>query len=180
MITENKQITKNVESVIKSAQKLRTLVMEEIKTIDEKYRILAEKEKKSLLHSADVLNEQIKSFSQIFKCDYDPSSEQTSDDENIIDNISDTEVLKDKSVENNNQKEEDTKVEDKLVDTIFKENNTLDEDSSDSSELENPEEQEEELDDVFPDEENKEDKTDSTSEDTTEEDEWADIPEDWN
>ena len=64
-MTDNKKLIKEFNNMLASSEKARKLVQSEIEKVDEKYRKLAEEEKKELNATADMLDSQIKYYKTI-------------------------------------------------------------------------------------------------------------------
>ena len=96
MVTE--KLAKEFEKIRTSLAKSKKLILSDIDKIDEKYRRLAQEEKKSLTENLGILNEQLKYY------------------DNMLDGVS--ENTEDTSADEQKSEEEPT-----IQDTIFPENN---------------------------------------------------------
>lgn len=96
------KLVKEFEKIRVSLAKSKKLILADIDKIDEKYRRLAQEEKKSLTESLGILNEQLKYY------------------DNMLGGVSET-------TEEAPEDEQKTEEEPKIQDTIFPENNEFEE-----------------------------------------------------
>ena len=100
------KLAKEFEKIRASLAKSKKLIVADIDKIDEKYRRLAQEEKKSLTENLAILNEQLKYYDK------------------MLGNEVETEDAKDESVEVETAEATlETEVESTIEDTIFPENN---------------------------------------------------------
>lgn len=126
-------------------------INEDLKAIDEKYLKKIEKEKKSLKESLEECNKALKAYGVEIPT------------ESLITNI-------DAAVESVKEVKEAAETEEKVIDTLFDENNIEEEVSEQETEEQFPEEpSEQELDSQKEFEETKE----------ADDDEWPEVPEEW-
>lgn len=107
------KLVKEFEKIRASLAKSKKLILVDIDKIDEKYRKLAQEEKKSLTESLAVLNEQLKYYDKML--DGKPVVEETSEESLDADTAEDVPKEEEKAIE----------------DTIFPENNEPEETSVD-------------------------------------------------
>ena len=107
MIAE--KLAKEFEKIRTSLAKSKKLILADIDKIDEKYRRLAQEEKKSLTESLGILNDQLKYY------------------DNMLGDVSET-------VEEAPVGEQNTEEEPKIQDTIFPENNEKEQEASEEQE----------------------------------------------
>lgn len=163
------KLAKEFEKIRASLTKSKKLILSDIEKIDEKYRRLAQEEKKNLTESLGILNEQLKYYDK------------------MLGNKAEVEETAD-SPDTQEEPEEPA-----IEDTIFPENNEQEEETVNSDEVipeEEPEsiveeeeseaepEKKDDLNDIWP-EENTEEKPEEEKKDS-EEDEWPDFPQEWN
>lgn len=106
------KLVKEFEKIRVSLAKSKKLILADIDKIDEKYRKLAQEEKKSLTESLAVLNEQLKYYDKML--DGKPVVEETSEESVDDDTVEDAPKEEEKAIE----------------DTIFPENNEPEETSA--------------------------------------------------
>lgn len=107
------KLVKEFEKIRASLAKSKKLILVDIDKIDEKYRKLAQEEKKSLTESLAILNEQLKYYDKML--DGKPVVEETSEESVDADTMEDAPKEEEKAIE----------------DTIFPENNEPEETSVD-------------------------------------------------
>lgn len=104
------KLVKEFEKIRVSLNKSKKLILADIDKIDEKYRKLAQEEKKSLTESLSILNDQLKYYDKMLEGQTEDVAEDSSADE------TETEVV------DNMPSEEEA-----VVDTVYPENNIQEE-----------------------------------------------------
>ena len=159
MITDNKKLIKEINTIIASSTKAMEITKQEIEKVDAKYKALADKEKADLEKLLRMQEGQISAYKTMV-CFTDepktPVSEETAN----------------KAVE----EAEKEPVEEKVVDTIFPENNEEDtEEETSEEEAAEPETASESK----PEAETSEWETSESQEINDDDDDWGDEPEEW-
>lgn len=165
----NKKLIKSYKAILTSSLNAKSILESEVQKVDEKYKLLAEQEKKDISEQLKALDAQIDMYNKLIG-----EPECPVDSEDTVD----TSV------------EEAPVVEDKVVDTLFPENNQTDEEAKDESEKDVDTEEDLPKSDVeevaaaddweTPTE--AEAQEDTVEEETTEPvdtEEWPDMPEEW-
>lgn len=144
MITENKKLIKEINTIIASSTKAMEITRQEIEKVDAKYKALADKEKADLEKLLKMQEGQISAYKSMvcFTDEPEAPAEKTAN-----------EVV---------EETEKEPVEEKVVDTIFPENN-----------------EEETSEDETPEAETSEWGASESQEINDDDDDWGDEPEEW-
>ena len=186
MQTTNKKLIKEIRAIFIASDKAKKLALLELDKIDAKYKALAEKEKTSLNETIKFLDTQLNLYGPMLS-DADKEEVHLEPDDTVTAN-EDGSVSINVSLESDeDKKEEETKEEtadepEKVVDTIFPENN--EEDSAEEKEA-TPEE--DDINSIWPDETSTEESAETSNlpteesekENTINADEWPEMPEEW-
>ena len=158
-MTDNKKFLKEISNILAAAEKAKKIVLSEMDKVDEKYRKLAEGEKKKLNEVLANLNQQIKLYSPM-----------VNDGDTVQDMVESTDVPEEVTVPE----------EPKVVDEIFPENNESseepDEDPTESSPVPEAIESDEANDWSSSDDEASEEKQESNEDD---DDKWPEYTTEW-
>lgn len=158
MITDNKKLIKEINTIIASSTKAMEITKQEIEKVDAKYKALADKEKADLEKLLRMQEGQISAYKTMvcFTDEPKPVAEETTN----------------KAVEETGNEP----VEEKVVDTIFPENNEEDtEEEISEGEATEPETASESK----PEAETSEWETSESQEINDDDDDWGDEPEEW-
>lgn len=156
MITDNKKLIKEINTIIASSTKAMEITKQEIEKVDAKYKALADKEKAGLEKLLKMQEGQISAYKTMVCFTDEPEAP----------------VATNKAVE----EAEKEPVEEKVVDTIFPENNEEDtEEETSEGEAAEPETASESK----PEAETSEWETSEPQEINDDDDDWGDEPEEW-
>lgn len=160
MITDNKKLIKEINTIIASSTKAMEITKQEIEKVDAKYRALADKEKAELEKLLRMQEGQISAYKAMVCFTDEPEAPVVEDTANKV-----------------VEEAEKEPVEEKVVDTIFPENNEEEtEEETSEGEAAEPETASESKPENA---ETSEWETSESQEINDDDDDWGDEPEEW-
>ena len=155
MITSNKKLIKNFREILAASINAKGLINAEIDKVDAKYKALADKEKAEFNKQLKALESQIEMCNCFLK-GADCSAPEKEEAETVVEEVVEEPVKEEPEV---------------VVDTIFEDNNSVDEDIEEMEDMPATEEipVEEEISSEEP-----------PAEGTVEDEFWGKMPEEWN
>lgn len=163
MITENKKLIKEINTIIASSTKAMEITRQEIEKVDAKYKALADKEKADLEKLLKMQEGQISAYKSMVCFTDEPKAPAEKTANGVV------------------EETEKEPVEEKVVDTLFPENNeeeTSEEETSEDETAEDETAEPETASEPKPEAETSEWGA-SESEINDDDDDWGDEPEEW-
>lgn len=159
MITENKKLIKEINTIIASSTKAMEITRQEIEKVDAKYKALADKEKADLEKLLKMQEGQISAYKSMVCFTDEPEAPAEKTANGVV------------------EETEKEPVEEKVVDTIFPENNEEETSEEETSEDETAEP--ETASEPKPEAETSEWGASESQEINDDDDDWGDEPEEW-
>lgn len=160
MITDNKKLIKEINTIIASSTKAMEITKQEIEKVDAKYRALADKEKADLEKLLRMQEGQISAYKAMVCFTDEPEAPVVEETANKV-----------------VEEAEKEPVEEKVVDTIFPENNEEETSEEETSEAEAAEP--ETASESKPENAETSEWETSESQEINDDDDWGDEPEEW-
>lgn len=162
MKTTNKKAIKEIKTLITASEKLKQLALQELESIDAKYKAMADAEKTELSKMQQYLETRIKEYQQMLTEEVDTNEpEQETKEEQPVKESSESE---------------------KITDTIFEENNHEEPVEDNAPVPSAPEEKDTNEQEDLPADSAVDEKVieESVEEQKESDEDWPDIPEEWN